>query len=69
MLRATGATVTWDQAGKHWRVRIQVGAEVINRKTGKTRPDAGEEDLKTLAVETAKAEGYDLAPAQVSIGR
>ncbi len=66
MLKADEAKVEWDAAKKQWHVVIQVGAEVIKRWAGKARQD-GDEALKSLAVQTAKDEGYELDPAKVSV--
>jgi hypothetical protein len=67
MLKATDATVSWDGPKKHWQIRIRVGAEIINRHAAKTPQDADAETLRTLAIATAKDEGYALDPAKVSI--
>jgi len=69
MLRATKATVDWDAQKKQWHVRVQIGEEVIKRLLEKTGPDANEEALRSKAVETALAEGYEVDPAQVAIVR
>ena len=69
MLRATKATVDWDAHKKQWHVRVQIGEEVIKRALEKTAQDANEEALRSQAVETAKAEGYEVDPAQVAIVR
>lgn len=67
MLRATNATVDWDTAKKHWRIRIRIGAEVISRQVSKPSQATDEEALRSLAIETARDEGYELNPAQVTI--
>lgn len=69
MLRADSGTVGWDTNKKHWYVRVKTGEEVIKRPLPKTGQDAGEDTLRSLAVETAKADGYELDPTQVSIER
>ena len=69
MLKATKATVDWDEHKKQWHVRVQIGEEVIKRPLEKTGADANEEALRSKAVETAKAEGYEVDPAQVAITR
>jgi hypothetical protein len=67
MLQATSATVAWDTAKKHWRIRIRIGAEVINRHAPKKTASADELALRSLAIETARAEGYELDPDRVTI--
>ena len=67
MMKASEARVEWNPDKKHWQVVIQVGAEVIRRQCTKTPREAGETDLRDLAVKTAKDEGYDLDPGRVSI--
>jgi hypothetical protein len=67
MLRADSAQVNWDTDKKRWTVRVKVGEEVIRRPLSKTPQNAGEEVLRSLAVETAKADGYDVDPASVAI--
>ena len=69
MRKADKAQVTWDAEKKVWRVRIQIGEEVIKRPAGKTPPDAADDALRSLAVKTAEDEGYELDPAQVTITR
>ena len=69
MIRANEAKVEWNPAKKHWQVVIQVGAEVIRRPCPKNPQDAEEADLRAIAVETARDEGYDLNDADVSIVR
>jgi hypothetical protein len=68
MVRANEAKVSWDPHKKRWHVVIQVGAEVIKRDLPKDAAD-GDESLRTMALATAKDEGYDLDAAQVSIVR
>jgi hypothetical protein len=69
MIRANEAKVEWNSAKKQWQVVIQVGAEVIRRTCPKNPHDAAESDLRAVAVETARDEGYDLEDSQVSIVR
>lgn len=69
MLRATNASVLWEEAKKRWEVHIHVGAEVIKRPVAKDQAECDEEQLRRIAIETAKDEGYDLSPEQVSIRR
>lgn len=67
MMRANNARVEWDQARKRWEVHIYVGAEVIKRPISKATADSGDEALRSVAIETAKDEGYEVDPANVSI--
>ena len=69
MTQTGEAKVEWNPEKKHWQVVIQVGAEVIRRQCAKTPPDAGDAELRTLAIQTALDEGYTLDEAQVSIVR
>ncbi len=66
MLKANEAKIEWSAEKKQWHVVIQVGAEVIKRWAGKTQ-DTGDAALKSLAVQTAKDEGYELDPERVSV--
>jgi hypothetical protein len=67
MMKASGAKVEWNREKNHWQVVISIGGEVIRRQCAKTPREAGEVDLRNLAVATAKDEGYDLDPARVSV--
>ena len=67
MLRADSAHVNWDSHKKQWNVRVKVGEEVIRRPIPETPQSAGDEVLRSLAVETAKADGYDVDPGKVDI--
>ncbi len=69
MVRADEAKVEWNAEKKHWQVVIQVGAEVIRRTCPDNPHDSSDEDLRTVALETAKDEGYDLDASHVSIVR
>jgi hypothetical protein len=69
MTQTGSAKVEWNPDKKHWQVVIQVGAEVIRRQCAKTAPDAGDAELRSLAIQTASDEGYRLDEAQVSIER
>ncbi len=66
MLRADEAKIQWDPGKKQWHVIIQVGAEVIKRWC-KNAPGDGDDALRTLAVQTAKDEGYEVDPQRVSV--
>jgi hypothetical protein len=67
MTQTGEAKVEWDPEKKHWQVIIQAGAEVIRRPCAKTPPDAGDAELRALAIQTARDEGYTLDETQVSI--
>ena len=70
MTQADKAEVTWGDRKKGWTVRIQVGAEVIQRHLGKASArDAEDGAIRSLAVAAAKDDGYALDPAQVEIHR
>ena len=69
MVRASGGEVFWEAQKKAWVVRIQVGEEVVRRTSKNTRRELGEEELRSLAVETAKDDGYELAPDRVVVKR
>jgi hypothetical protein len=69
MLRADSAKVDWDQEKKQWHVRVTMGEEVIKRRLPKTPHGAGDDVLRSPAVETAHADGYDVDPASVAITR
>ena len=69
MTQTSSAKVEWTPEKKHWQVVIQAGAEVIRRQCAKTPHDASDPELRTLAMETARDEGYTMDEAQVSIVR
>ena len=71
MTKADSAQVAWDGAKKRWIVRLQIGEEVVKRPCSKTRGthEMDDQALRSLAVETAKDDGYDLDPSDVSIVR
>ncbi len=70
LIKADSAVVSWDAQKKAWRVRIQVGEEVIKRPCdSKVRRDAADEALRAMAVETARADGYELQPGSVTVER
>jgi hypothetical protein len=68
MLNADQARVEWTPEKKQWHVVIQVGAEVIKRWV-KNPQNSGDDALRSLAVETAKDEGYELEASRVSVVR
>ena len=69
MVRAHSAEVFWDPARKAWVVRIQVGEEAIRRACKDAKRDANDDALRSLAVQTAQDEGYELASDFVSVKR
>ena len=69
MIQTAEAKVAWNAEKKHWQVVIQAGAEVIRRQCAETPRDAGDEELRQLAMRTAKDEGYDLDATHVSVAR
>jgi len=66
-MRADQAQISWDEKSKQWLVRITVGEEVIRRHS-KSAKNADEQTLRSLAVQVAQEEGYELEPAKVSVG-
>ena len=69
MTQTGSAKVEWNAAKKHWQVVIQVGAEVIRRQCEKTPQNASEVELRQLAIQTARDEGYALDEAHVTIAQ
>lgn len=69
MVRATAAEVFWEASKKAWIVRIQVGEEAVRRVCKGAGHDADEDTLRSLALQTAHDDGYDLAAANVSVRR
>jgi len=67
MTQTGSAKVQWNPEKKHWQVVIQVGAEVIRRQCEKAPAEASDAELRTLAIQTARDEGYALDEAQVSV--
>lgn len=67
MLRADSAHVNWDTGKKQWLVRVKIGEEIIRRPLPKTPQTAPDNELRALAVESARADGYDMDPAKVEI--
>lgn len=67
MQRADSADVSWDMDKKRWNVRVKLGEEVIRRPLDKAPHDAADDMLRSLAVQTARDEGYDLDPDSVAV--
>lgn len=69
MTQADKAEVVWDAEKKIWRVRVQIGEEVIKRPLPGQRQDADEESLRAAALGAAKDDGYEVDPNNVVINR
>jgi hypothetical protein len=69
MLRADTAKVDWSSDKKQWHVEIVVGAEVMKRWAKDPPHEADDETLRSLALATAKDEGYELDATHVTIVR
>ena len=67
MLSADSAHINWDTHKKMWTVRVKVGEEVMVRPIPKIPQSAGDDVLRSAAVETAEADGYRVDPAKVEI--
>ena len=69
---AQGADVVWhDQDRKHkgWTVHLHIGAEVIKYPHPQSDRGTGDAELVSMAVEDARADGYELNPASVKVMR
>jgi hypothetical protein len=70
MMKADHAQVSWDPQKKSWMIRIQAGEEVVKRHPDKAPSQgAADDQLRSLAIDTAHGEGYEIDPAAVSIAR
>ena len=70
MVKADRAQVSWDSQKKKWLVRIQVGEEVLRRSPDKCPArDAGDDQLRSMALEAVHGDGYEIDPAAVTIAR
>lgn len=69
MLRANSAKVDWNPEKKQWHVEIAVGAEVIKRWVKDHPHETADDSLRSLALETAKDEGYELDAEHVTVVR
>ena len=69
MVKAQEAEVLWDGQKRRWVVRIRVGEEVVRRPCKGDRPDMQEDALRSMAVETARDDGYELAAESVQVKR
>ncbi len=69
-ITADSASVRWDRKKKAWSTSIKVGAEVIRRAADRSMTsEAADEALRAWVVQTAKDEGYEIAPDRVQIER
>jgi len=69
-ITADSASVRWDLKKKNWTTSIKVGAEVIRRSPERPLPqDAADDALRSWVIQTAKDEGYEIAPDRVRIER
>jgi hypothetical protein len=69
---AGNAEVVWqdrDKKHKGWSVHLHVGEEVIKYPHPDADRGTGDAELVSLAVEDAKADGYELNPAAVKVTR
>lgn len=69
MIRANSAEVFWEPGKKAWIVRIQAGSEAVRRTCKGAGHEASDDTLRTIAVQTAHDDGYELAAASVSVKR
>ena len=67
-VRADSVEVSWDQAKSNWLVRIVAGEEAIRRHCDASK-SADDQLLRSTALATARDEGYEADPAQVTIRR
>ena len=68
MLSADSAQVNWDTQKKRWSVRVKIrGGDHPEADSGDSPRRRGREVLRSAAVETAKADGYQVDPAKVDI--
>ena len=67
LVRASSATIEREPKDKKLHVHIHVGAEVIKRPLPKDAEGASEDALRSVAVATAKDEGYEVDPAKITI--
>jgi hypothetical protein len=67
-MRTDHVEVSWDAAQSKWLVRIETGEEVIRRHCQAPK-DAGEDNLRSLAMKTVRDEGYEPDPEQIHIQR
>ena len=69
-ITADSAAVRWDSKKKNWTTSIKVGAEVIRRSPDRPLPQSADDAaLRDWVIQTAKDEGYEIAPDRVRIER
>jgi hypothetical protein len=69
MVEVNNAAVSWDADKKRWVIRLQIGGEVIKRPGLKSARDADDESLRSMAVQVAQDDGYQLNPAAITVSR
>jgi hypothetical protein len=69
MVRASDAEVLWDAGKKNWVVRIRSGEEVVRRPCKGGKQDLSDDELRSLAVQTAHEDGYELPSEAVTVKR
>jgi len=69
MVKASGVEVLFDAQKKSWVVRIQAGEEVIRRTCKNSKGNLTDEELRSLALQTARDDGYELQPGAVVVKR
>jgi len=67
-MRADRVEVSWDTNKSKWMVRIQSGDEVI-RRACQLAKNADEQQLRSVAQQTVKDEGYEADAAQILVQR
>ena len=68
LMQAQNASVSWEAQKKRWTVIIRIGGEVIRRPLALPH-DAADDALSSMAVNTARDEGYELREDLVTIER
>lgn len=69
MVKANAAEVFWDTDKKVWIVRIKIGEEAVRRACKGTKQDADDDALRSLALQTARDEGYELPASAINVQR
>ena len=65
-MKAGRVEVSWDNQKNKWLVRIIVGEEVIRRYCNDSK-NVDNETLRASALKTAREEGYEIDPANVTV--
>jgi hypothetical protein len=68
IMTADRVEVSWEPGKSKWLVRIQSGEEVIRRSCDSPK-NADDQALRAAAEKTVRDEGYQLAPAGITIRR